>query len=145
MTEKKTMKFIAPFRADVLTKNGRIYPKELLEKAMKAYNLKTSYVCLGDSENLENIIGAPKEIYINREGEVEIEVEMYETMPMTELLRNIPKENLILSVSGTGKLEKQKLGFFKRMWYYITKKEVSDVVTEYNIESTNLEMKRTDK
>jgi hypothetical protein len=80
MSKRITAKVL---QADIPTKNGNLYPREQLERAMNEYLTKgrailvTSKTQLSQNINLADVVGQVNKMFINNDGTVVAEMEIF--------------------------------------------------------------------
>jgi hypothetical protein len=91
------MKTNLNFKVDTLTKNGRIYPRNLLEGELKKKIEKNNLLISKESESyLHNAIGVVKDSSILEDGSIEVEYDLLSQF------KDLEKLELLLTTNGIG-------------------------------------------
>ena len=91
------MKTNLNFKVDTPTKNGRIYPRNLLESELKRKIENNNLLISKESESyLHNAIGIVKDSTILEDGSIEIEYDLLSNF------KDIEKLELLLTTNGIG-------------------------------------------
>lgn len=110
-------------RADVLNQNGRIYPRDVLEKQVEAYKeLVRERRAVGELDhadepvvNLKHASHVVTDIWMEEDGTVMGEVEVLDNLPMGQILKGLFERNI-------------KVGISSRALGSVTKEDRGDIV-----------------
>jgi hypothetical protein len=96
------MKTNLNFKVDTPTKNGRIYPRNLLEGELKRKIENNNLLISKESESyLHNAIGVVKDSSILEDGSIEIEYDLLSNF------KDIEKLELLLTTNGIGNVVRE--------------------------------------
>jgi predicted helicase len=107
--EEKIIHMHVPMKLNELNKNGRIYPREVWEKALEEYNKKENkLVTLGFNDDtttdLSRVIGEVEKITTNEKGDWIAKVKVLDTPAAKEFEKQMAEQEMVCASCGCGSL-----------------------------------------